>query len=188
MARTRHGVIAAALATLAMAASPAHADTPVGPINPGFERGLEGWTRTGTAFDAQPTYQENVMGSRIRPVRLGGTYWTDVPVPIGVRGDPGSGPTSIAPTAARGQTQGDEAADRVRARAHIRSRRMIRNEIADESLAGGRARLNCQYDADCVRSRPGAGRDPQAAACALAGSRGPTPRDRRRGGQCHEAA
>lgn len=110
MARARHGVVAAALATLAVAASPAHADPPVGPINPGFERGLEGWTRTGTAFDAQPTYQENVMGSRIRPVRLGGTYWTDVPVPIGVRGDYWIGtyerrPNSSAP---RGQTQGDE--------------------------------------------------------------------------------
>src|SRR5258708_5074201 len=55
-------------------------------VNPGFEEGLRGWTKTGTAFDFQPTYSENVQAHRVKPVSLCGDYWTDLPYPIGVRG------------------------------------------------------------------------------------------------------
>jgi len=77
--------------------------------NPGFEHGLDGWTRTGTAFDNQPTYQENVNGSRVHAVTLGGTYWTDIAFPIGVRGDYWIGTFDNRPSARapRGQTQGE---------------------------------------------------------------------------------
>lgn len=54
-----------------------------------FARGLDGWTRTGSAFDHQPTYGQNVlMGQRGNiPVSmpLRGEYWHRIPYPIGVR-------------------------------------------------------------------------------------------------------
>lgn len=63
-------------------------DVSVTPLldNWGFERGLSGWTKTGTAFDVQPTYGDNVKAARVKPVSLGGDYWIDLPYPIGIRG------------------------------------------------------------------------------------------------------
>ena len=95
--------------------SPAIADkvvkkeVPTGLSNPGFERGLEGWTKTGMAFDSQPTYAENVMGSRVNPISVGGDYWTDIAFPIGVRGDYWIGTFEKRPNAhtRAGTTQGD---------------------------------------------------------------------------------
>jgi microsomal dipeptidase-like Zn-dependent dipeptidase len=80
-----------------------------GLANPSFERGLEGWTKTGTAFDSQPTYLENVNGSRVNPITVGGDYWKDIPFPIGIRGDYWIGTFDDRPTARamRGQVQGD---------------------------------------------------------------------------------
>jgi microsomal dipeptidase-like Zn-dependent dipeptidase len=89
--------------------SSAYAQAPVGLTNPSFERGLEGWVKTGTAFDSQPTYRDNVLAVRVGPVTLGGSYWTDLPYPVGNRGDFWVGtyesrPNGSIPT---GRIQGD---------------------------------------------------------------------------------
>ncbi|MEH1846895.1 MAG: membrane dipeptidase [Nostoc sp.] len=52
-----------------------------------FELGLQGWEKTGTAFDSQPTQGNNVVMSRIRSLPLGGDYWQDVAYPIGYKGN-----------------------------------------------------------------------------------------------------
>lgn len=78
--------------------------------NPGFESGLAGWTKTGNAFDAQPTDGENVRAARVDPVTVGGDYWTDIPFPIGVRGRYWIGTYERCNNVAaqcRGATQGD---------------------------------------------------------------------------------
>jgi hypothetical protein len=52
-----------------------------------FEQGLTGWTKTGTAFDHQPTYGNNISLSRggfDGKMPLGGTYWRNVAYPIGI--------------------------------------------------------------------------------------------------------
>jgi microsomal dipeptidase-like Zn-dependent dipeptidase len=82
----------------------------MGLSNPGFELGnLEGWKKTGTAFDSQPTYGENVMGRRVNPISVGGDYWTDIAYPIGVRGNYWIGTFEKRPNAKTpaGATQGD---------------------------------------------------------------------------------
>ncbi|HXI53524.1 MAG TPA: HYR domain-containing protein, partial [Candidatus Saccharimonadales bacterium] len=54
-----------------------------------FELGLRNWTRTGTAFNNQPTVGDNVHVYRIDELReqfeteLGGDYWRDLAYPIG---------------------------------------------------------------------------------------------------------
>jgi microsomal dipeptidase-like Zn-dependent dipeptidase len=61
--------------------------------NWGFEHGLTGWTKSGTAFDAQPTYGDNVVAARVinpssnHVMPLGGDYWREVPFPIGHKGN-----------------------------------------------------------------------------------------------------
>src|SRR5205814_1269403 len=82
---------------------------PVGLSNPGFEDGLTGWTKTGTAFDDQPTFGENVNASRINRISVGGDYWSDLAFPIGVRGNYwiGSKESRATPAVPRGQTHGD---------------------------------------------------------------------------------
>ncbi len=82
----------------------------MGLSNPGFELGnLEGWKKTGTAFDSQPTYGENVMGRRVNPISVGGDYWTDIAYPTGVRGNYWIGTFEKRPNAKTpaGATQGD---------------------------------------------------------------------------------
>jgi microsomal dipeptidase-like Zn-dependent dipeptidase len=90
-------------------ATAAAADPPSPLINPSFERGLEGWTKTGTAFDTQPTLGDNVRAARVTPVSLGGTYWVDLPYPIGIRGTSwiGTYENRRTPNARLGTTQGD---------------------------------------------------------------------------------
>ena len=92
----------------AAVAAPAAA-TPVGLTNPSFESGLSGWTATGEAFAAQPTYGENVIAARVGPVTIGGDYWKDLPFPIGVQGDFWIGTYEKRSTrsAPAGRTQGD---------------------------------------------------------------------------------
>ena len=57
-----------------------------------FEEGLLEWTKTGTAFDRQPTLGDNVVAERVRyDMRLenngvGGDYWHSIPYPIGHKG------------------------------------------------------------------------------------------------------
>jgi hypothetical protein len=58
-----------------------------------FEDGLQGWSGTGTAFEHQPTFGDNVIADRVKvEMRLenegiGGDYWKRIPYPIGHQGD-----------------------------------------------------------------------------------------------------
>jgi len=60
--------------------------------NWGFERGLSNWTKTGSAFNDQPTLGDNVAAHRIKngstgqSMPLGGDYWRDVTFPVGHKG------------------------------------------------------------------------------------------------------
>lgn len=109
------GLGLAALAPAVVAAAPPPpraADTPLvltGLRNPGFEGGLQGWTATGDAFSHQPTLGDNVVAARVGPVTVGGSYWTDLPFPIGIRGQRWIGTKERRPseTDAAGATQGD---------------------------------------------------------------------------------
>ncbi len=85
--------------------------TPIGLTNPSFEQGLTGWTKTGTAFDHQPTLEENVTASRVGPVSVGGSYWKDVIYPIGIRGEGWIGTYEKRPKKyfQRGRIAGDSA-------------------------------------------------------------------------------
>ncbi|MCB9234669.1 MAG: membrane dipeptidase [Bacteroidia bacterium] len=48
-----------------------------------FESGFERWTQTGTAFQNQPTWGDNVRMDRVTQISLGGDYWKDLAYPIG---------------------------------------------------------------------------------------------------------
>lgn len=52
-----------------------------------FELGLQGWEKTGTAFDSQPTQGDNVVMSRVESLPIGGDYWKDLAYPIGHKGN-----------------------------------------------------------------------------------------------------
>lgn len=60
--------------------------------NWGFELGLQGWEKTGNAFDSQPTWGDNVRAHRVlngstgRTMPLGGDYWRNVLYPVGHKG------------------------------------------------------------------------------------------------------
>ena len=73
-----------------------------------FTNGLSGWTKTGNAFDNQPTVGNNVTASRVRKSPIGGDYW-DVPFPIGNKDLPWIGTYENHPNnnALLGQVQGD---------------------------------------------------------------------------------
>ena len=64
-------------------ASPVAAQTIV---NPDFENGLTGWTATGTAFQGQPVAAAAVSIEVVRPIPIGGNYWSGLPYPIGQSG------------------------------------------------------------------------------------------------------
>ncbi|HEX2574688.1 MAG TPA: membrane dipeptidase [Polyangia bacterium] len=51
-----------------------------------FELGLQNWEKTGTAFDQQPTYGDNIITSRVRSLPLGGSYWRGTYHPVGHHG------------------------------------------------------------------------------------------------------
>jgi microsomal dipeptidase-like Zn-dependent dipeptidase len=73
-----------------IAATPAsQASEPM--TNWGFEEELKGWEKTGSAFDNQPVYGDNVtveraVAGRLISMPLGGDYWKDVAYPIGHKG------------------------------------------------------------------------------------------------------
>ena len=73
-----------------------------------FTNGLTGWTKTGTAFNNQPTVGNNVTTARVRRSPIGGDYW-DVPFPIGNKDMPWIGTFENHPNANMllGQVQGD---------------------------------------------------------------------------------
>jgi microsomal dipeptidase-like Zn-dependent dipeptidase len=58
-----------------------------------FEDGLQHWTATGSAFEHQPTFGDNVISDRVKvDMRLenngiGGDYWKRIPYPIGHQGN-----------------------------------------------------------------------------------------------------
>jgi microsomal dipeptidase-like Zn-dependent dipeptidase len=60
--------------------------------NWGFEHGLTGWNKTGTAFDSQPTYGDNVGTERVLTAMeynqggLGGDFWKNQGYPNGYKG------------------------------------------------------------------------------------------------------
>ena len=77
-----------------------------------FQNGLEGWTKTGTAFNSQPTYGNNVLMTRENlpaDMPLGGTYWRDQSFPIGLKEPYWIGTYEKRPNASisLGTTQGD---------------------------------------------------------------------------------
>ncbi|HAM72393.1 MAG TPA: hypothetical protein DCM86_12195, partial [Verrucomicrobiales bacterium] len=57
-----------------------------------FELGLKTWTRSGDAFEHQPTVGDNVHVQRIPELKdqyeagIGGDYWKDLEFPIGHHG------------------------------------------------------------------------------------------------------
>ena len=73
-----------------------------------FTEGLRGWTKTGTAFDSQPTIGDNITTSRVHKSIIGGDYW-DVPYPIGNKGLPwiGTFEDHSQEDLSLGRTQGD---------------------------------------------------------------------------------
>jgi microsomal dipeptidase-like Zn-dependent dipeptidase len=83
--------------------------------NWGFEHGLLGWERTGEAFEAQPTFGDNVLAHRVvNPstgftMPLGGDYWREVSFPVGHKGQRWVGTYERRPNAllAPGSIQGD---------------------------------------------------------------------------------
>lgn len=94
--------------------------------NWGFEKGLLGWSTTGTAFDNQPTWGDNIVSQRalkkgqyegIDPdspdqpfaAPLGGDYWRDMAYPIGHKGNYWIGTFENRPSlqSESGITQGD---------------------------------------------------------------------------------
>lgn len=78
-------------------------------LNPlDLKPGLVGWTKTGTAFNTQPTQGDNVNASRLGIARLGGDYW-QLPFPIGNKGQAWIGTFENHPdeNAPLGVTQGD---------------------------------------------------------------------------------
>ncbi len=60
--------------------------------NWGFEDGLNGWTKDGTAFDHQPTFGDNVSTTRVLTKMefsaggVGGDYWRDQGYNVGYKG------------------------------------------------------------------------------------------------------
>lgn len=84
--------------------------------NWGFEFGLRGWTKEGTAFDRQPTAGYNVSVSRVLTKMelanggVGGDYWRDLGFPVGSKGTYWIGTYENNPGTAGsvfGATQGD---------------------------------------------------------------------------------
>jgi microsomal dipeptidase-like Zn-dependent dipeptidase len=51
-----------------------------------FENGLDGWTRTGTAFDAPPARADLLKSQWFAKVKLGGDYWKGLAYPLGQHG------------------------------------------------------------------------------------------------------
>lgn len=60
-----------------------------------FENGIDGWTRTGTAFNNQPTYGDNPTARNREPANQQGNWWI---------GGYENRPSEATPV---GQTQGD---------------------------------------------------------------------------------
>ncbi len=58
-----------------------------------FEKGLDGWTKEGNAFNSQPTFQDNIVTTRILSGMelnnggVGGDYWKDQGYNIGRKGN-----------------------------------------------------------------------------------------------------
>src|SRR4051794_9369814 len=50
-----------------------------------FENGIPGWQQTGDAFLNQP-YCGPITSTRFAPSPLGGTYWKNLPFPLGQHG------------------------------------------------------------------------------------------------------
>ncbi len=83
--------------------------------NWGFELGLSGWEKLGTAFDTQPTYGDNIVASRVIgpssrfKMPLGGDYWKGVAFPIGFKGNRWIGTFERKPKNSNfGRIQGDK--------------------------------------------------------------------------------
>ena len=84
-------------------------------LNWGFESGLADWEKTGTAFDAQPTYGDNVTADRVVAngtsfrMPVGGDYWKKTSFPVGHKGRYwiGTFERRAAEGDPRGRVQGD---------------------------------------------------------------------------------
>lgn len=51
-----------------------------------FEDTLSGWTKTGAAFDSQPTNAANIRTDQVGAAKLGGDYWRNLSYPVGQKG------------------------------------------------------------------------------------------------------
>ena len=66
---------------------PVSAQTPPGDNSWDFENGLQGWTKTGSAFDSQPVNCSGVHTDfPAQLVKVGGNYWWGLPYPLGQHG------------------------------------------------------------------------------------------------------
>ena len=66
---------------------PVSAQTPPGDNSWDFENGLQGWTKTGSAFDSQPVNCSGVHTDfPAQLVKVGGDYWWGLPYPLGQHG------------------------------------------------------------------------------------------------------
>jgi Membrane dipeptidase (Peptidase family M19) len=80
-----------------------------------FEKGLNGWSKVGSAFSNQPTYGDNVLTDRVLTAMdyakggIGGNYWKEMAYPIGHKGSYWIGTYENRPTANAtvGKTQGN---------------------------------------------------------------------------------
>jgi hypothetical protein len=100
-----------------------------------FEAGLLGWSKTGTAFDRQPTFGDNVVFSRLGgSFRLGGDYW-DTPTSVGHQGSLWIGTYEARPSASipAGTIQGDRPTGTLTSRPFL-----VRHGVIDFLIAGGR--------------------------------------------------
>lgn len=97
------------------------------PDNWDFEYGLKDWTRTGNAFDSQPTLGDNVHVQRVAELRdqaaefIGGDYWKDLEFPIGHHGDHWIGTAENHPddSTPPGTMQGNEKVGRLTSEAFV---------------------------------------------------------------------
>lgn len=77
-------------------------------LNGSFEAGLTCWTATGDAFTGQPVQGTTIEAGRVRTEMaygnggIGGDYWSDLPYPIGVKGEAWIGTYEAVPGRGRG--------------------------------------------------------------------------------------
>jgi hypothetical protein len=122
--------------------------------NWGFEKGLSGWTKEGTAFDNQPTWGDNVLTQRVLSFMeynnggLGGNFWKDMGYPLGHKENYwiGTYENHPAENLALGQTQGDALTGRL-----VSPEFKITKKFCDFLLGGGKDQNNLAVELQVKR-------------------------------------